>query len=190
KTDGTPMTVREALQDINNAIADRRNEVTSSFGPKTRFCLAFYEQAGFAQAPFDSATILARAQAVGIDALQSEQLLVAERGQAWLVPLASYPVGGSGLARAFGGSEWEPCMRPAPTLMEEGEPATAALAVQLGEGVCARARELAVWLFTIADARKRAADALAFNALAASWPEIQRHMASTKRGGTQGRLGQ
>jgi len=35
----------------------------------------------------------------------------------------------------------------------------------LGEGVCARARELAVRLDMIADAKKRPEDALVFNAL-------------------------
>lgn len=42
---------------------------------------------------------------------------------------------------------------------------------------------------TIAGARKRSQDALAFNALDASWPEIQRLMASMDRGGQQRRFG-
>ncbi|MEX0683365.1 MAG: DUF1156 domain-containing protein [Dehalococcoidia bacterium] len=188
RQDGKPVTVREALQDINNAVAAYRAERTSSFDERTRFCIDFYDQFGFAQAPFGDAQNLARAKNVGVNTLEDEDLLVAERGKAWLVPLKSYPAGIGGLERRFAGSAWEACMRLAATLQEEGEDATAALARQLGEGVCARARELAVWLFTIADARKRSQDALAFNALDASWPEIQRLMASMERG-TQGRLG-
>ncbi|MBI5949979.1 MAG: DUF1156 domain-containing protein [Chloroflexi bacterium] len=188
RQDGKPVSVREALQDINNAISAYRTERTSSFDPKTRFCIDLYDQFGFAQAEFDNATVLARAQAVGVDTLENEHLLVAERGKAWLVPLKSYPVGIAGLERRFAGSAWEACMRLAATLQEEGESAAAALARELGEGVCARARELAVWLYTIADARKRSQDALAFNALDASWPEIQRLLASADRGGQQGRL--
>lgn len=188
RQDGKPVTVREALQDINNAISAYRNERTSSFDPKTRFCIDFYDQFGFSEAQFDNATVLARAQAVGIDTLEREHLLVAEAGKAWLVALKSYPVGVAGLERAFAGSAWEACLRLAATLQEEGESATAALARELGEGVCARARELAVWLYTIADDRKRSQDALAFNALDASWPEIQRLLASMDRGGQQGRF--
>jgi putative DNA methylase len=188
RQDGKPVTIREALQDINNAISAYRTERTSSFDPKTRFCIDFYDQFGFAQAEFDNATILARAQAVGVDTLEDEHLIVAERGKAWLIPLKSYPAGVAGLERRFGGSAWEACMRLAATLQEEGEAATAALARELGEGVCARARELAVWLYTIADNRKRPQDALAFNALDVSWPEIQRLMASMDRGGQQGRF--
>lgn len=188
RQDGKPVTVREALQDINNAISAYRNERTSSFDPKTRFSVDFYDQFGFSEAQFDNATVLARAQAVGIDTLEREHLLVAEAGKAWLVALKSYPAGVAGLERAFAGSAWEACLRLAATLQEEGEAATAALARELGEGVCARARELAVWLYTIADARKRTQDALAFNALDASWPEIQRLLASMDRGGQQGRF--
>ncbi len=188
RQDGKPVTVREALQDINNAISAYRNERTSSFDSKTRFCIDFYDQFGFSEAAFDNATVLARAQAVGIDTLEREHLLVAEAGKASLVALKSYPVGIAGLERAFAGSAWEACMRLAATLQEEGESATAALARELGEGVCARARELAVWLYTIADARKRSQDAQAFNALDASWPEIQKLLAAGDRGGEQGRF--
>jgi putative DNA methylase len=188
RQDGKPVTVREALQDINNAISAYRTERTSSFDQRTRFCIDFYDQFGFSQADFDNATVLARAQAVGVDTLEREDLLLAERGKARLVQPASYPTGVAGLERRFRGSAWEACMRLAATLQEEGESATAALARQLGEGICARARELAVWLYTIADARKRTQDALAFNALDASWPEIQRLMASMDRGGETPRL--
>ena len=187
RQDGKPVSVREALQDINNAISAYRTERTSSFDPRTRFCIDFYDQFGFAEAEFDNATVLARAQGIGVDTLQNEQLLVAERGKAWLVGLKSSPSGVAGLERRFGGSVWEACLRLAVTLEEEGESATASLAHELGEGVCARARELALWLYTIADARKRPQDALAFNALDASWPEVQRRRAAMDLG-QQGQL--
>ena len=187
RQDGKPVSVRGALQDINNAISAYRMERTSSFDPRTRFCIDFYDQFGFSPAEFDNATVLARAQGIGVDTLQNEHLLVAERGKAQLVGLKSSPSGVAGLERRFGGSVWEACLRLAVTLEEEGESATASLAHGLGEGVCARARELALWLYTIADARKRPQDALAFNALDASWPEVQRRMAAMDLG-QQGQL--
>ena len=87
RQDGKPVTVREALQDINSAISAYRTERTSSFDPRTRFCIDFYDQFGFAEAEFDNATVLARAQGIGVDTLQNEHLLIAERGKAWLVGL-------------------------------------------------------------------------------------------------------
>ena len=81
RQDGKPVSVREALQDINNAISAYRTERTSSFDPRTRFCIDFYDQFGFAPAEFDNATVLARAQGTGVDTLQNEHLLVAEARQ-------------------------------------------------------------------------------------------------------------
>jgi putative DNA methylase len=188
RQDGKRVTVGDALQDINDSIASYRAERTSSFDPKTRFCLELYELFGFETAPYGDVDNLARTKNVSVAALQAEHLLVAEAGRSFLVPLRSYPAGVTELDRRFAGSTWEACLRLAATLQEEGEAATAALARELGEGVCARARELAVWLYTIADARKRTQDALTFNALDASWPEIQRLMAAMDRGGQQGRF--
>src|SRR5690606_34655082 len=107
------------------------------------------------------------------------------RGKASLVPFTSYPVGVAGVEQSFYGSAWEACMRLTATLMAKdsgGEPATAALATELGGGISARARELAVWLYTLAEAHHRTQDALGCNALDASWPEIQRLMANMERG--------
>ena len=180
RQDGSRVTVREALQEINAAIGAYRAERTAAFDPKTRFCIEFYDQFGFGQAEYDAAVLLARAQNVGVDALVSNHLLGAERGKAWLEPPASYPSGAGGLAaRPFGGSAWEACLRLAVTLREEGEAEAGALARALGEGNAARARELAVWLYTYANARRRAEDALLFNALDVSWPEIQRRAAAS-----------
>ena len=120
RQDGKPVSVREALQDINNAISAYRTERTSSFDPRTRCCIDFYDQFGFAEAEFDNATVLARAQGIGVDTLQSEHLLIAERGKAWLVGLKSSPSGVAGLERRFGGSVWKACLRLAVTLEEGG----------------------------------------------------------------------
>jgi putative DNA methylase len=188
RQDGKPVTVRDALADMNNAISTYRTERTSAFDQKTRFCVDFYDQFGFAPASYGDADNLARAKDVGVNVLEADQLLVAEAGKVWLVGMQSYPVGVAGLDRRFGGSAWEACMRLAATVEQEGESHAASLARELGEGICARARELAVWLYTIADARRRTQDAFAFNALDASWPEIQRLMAAMDRGGQQGRF--
>lgn len=188
RADGKAMSVREALRDINNAISTIRNEVLRHFDAETQFCVDWYEQFGFAVATFDDATKIARAKGVGVNTLEAQHLLEAERGRAYLVPLKSYPAGVAGLVeRPFGSSTWEACLRLTQTLLEHGEGATAALARELGEGLSARARELAVWLYTIADNKKRTADSLAFNSLDASWSEMQRQMASIDRG-QQGRL--
>jgi len=54
-----------------------------------------------------------------------------------------------------------------------GESAAAELVAKLGSRAEA-AREVAYRLYTICDRKKRAQDALSYNALVQSWPEISR----------------
>jgi putative DNA methylase len=50
------------------------------------------------------------------------------------------------------------------------------------------ARELAYRLYVIAERKKRAAEALAYNGLVQSWPEITRLAREGKQGAAQGAL--
>jgi putative DNA methylase len=58
-------------------------------------------------------------------------------------------------------------------LEADGESATASLAAKLNSKA-EIARELAYRLYTIAERKKRAAQALSYNGLVQSWPEIMR----------------
>jgi putative DNA methylase len=188
RQDGRPVTVREALADINDAIAAYRAERVSAFDGETRFCLDWYTQYGWAEGQYGDADNLARAYNVGPNAMERDGLLDAERGKVRLMSPGTYPVGIAGLAdRPFHGSAWEACLRLAVTLEKEGEAGAAVLVRALGEGAAARARELAVWLYTIADGKKRQEDAFLFNALDASWAGIQEQVARMNEG-QQGRL--
>ena len=63
-----------------------------------------------------------------------------------------------------------------------GESAAAALVAQLGSHA-ETARELAYRLYTLCERKKRAPEALSYNGLVQSWPEIQRlaHQGGTPR---------
>jgi len=58
-------------------------------------------------------------------------------------------------------------------LESEGEGAAAELAAKLGSKA-ETAREMAYRLYTLCERKKRAAEALSYNALVQSWPEIVR----------------
>jgi len=68
---------------------------------------------------------------------------------------------------------WEMVHQLIRALETGGEPAAAELVAKLG-GKADVARELAYRLYTICERKKRAAEALSYNALVQSWPEIQR----------------
>lgn len=183
RQDGRPVTVREALADINRAIAAYRTERMTAFDGESRFCLDWYTQYGWADGPYGDADVLARAYNVAPNAMERDGLLTAARGRVRLLAPGSYPPGVAPLAeRPFQGSAWEACLRLAVTLQQAGEAEAAALALALGEGVANRARELAVWLYTVANDRRRAEDAYLFNALDASWAAIQEQMARQSEG--------
>jgi putative DNA methylase len=59
-------------------------------------------------------------------------------------------------------------------LEDGGEGAAAALVSKLGAGRSAVARELAYRLYNICERKNRAAEALSYNSLVQSWPEIAR----------------
>jgi putative DNA methylase len=58
-------------------------------------------------------------------------------------------------------------------LESDGEPAAAGLVAKLGARAEA-ARELAYRLYALCERKKRAAEALSYNGLVQSWPEIMR----------------
>jgi putative DNA methylase len=99
RQDGRKVSVREALQDINNAIAAYRSERVSSFGGETRFCMDWYQQYGYAEGAYGDADNLARDYNVGPEAMQRDGLLTAARGRVSLERPATYPVGVAGLDR-------------------------------------------------------------------------------------------
>ncbi|MGC1723128.1 MAG: hypothetical protein WA746_29470 [Isosphaeraceae bacterium] len=68
---------------------------------------------------------------------------------------------------------WETVHQLIRALEKGGESAAAALVAKLG-GKAETARELCYRLYTICERKKRAAEALAYNALVQSWPEITR----------------
>ena len=68
--------------------------------------------------------------------------------------------------------------------LDKGEAAAAALVAKLGTKA-EIARELAYRLYTLCERKKRAQEALSYNALVQSWPEIIRLAGEMNRGGPQ-----
>ena len=68
---------------------------------------------------------------------------------------------------------WEVCQHLIRRLDEGGEQAAGDLLRKVG-GIGEIARDLAYRLYTLCERKKRAAEALSYNALVQSWPEITR----------------
>lgn len=175
---GDAMSVRTALQIINQAIEDYFTEREGELDADTQFCTRWFEQHGLSEGPFGDAETLAKAKNIGIDAMARNGVLAARAGKVRLQPLAYYLEGAEVYDPVADQrpTVWEACHYLIAALDSGGEAAAARLARRLG-GLAERARDLAYRLYDICDRKGWAEPALGYNALVSSWPEIQREAA-------------
>ena len=91
EADGTPMSVRSALQIINQELDLYFNEQDGELDSNSRFCVDFYTQYAFNDAKFGDADTLARAKNTSVATLQSKGVIKAEKGVAHLVDRDKLP---------------------------------------------------------------------------------------------------
>jgi putative DNA methylase len=170
--EGQPIPVRAALALINQVLDEALAEQEGDFDADTRFALAWFEQFGFAEGEFGVADVLARAKATAVDGVAEAGIVQSGRGKVRLLKPAELPADWD--PQADGRlTVWEMVHHLVRVLEAGGESAAATLVAQLGSQA-ETARELCYRLYTICERKKRAADAMAYNALVQSWPEIVR----------------
>lgn len=171
-TAGKPLTVREALALINQTLDEALAEQEGDFDADSRWALAWFEQQGFAEGEYGVAETLSKAKNTSVAGMVEAGILHSSRGKVRLLRPAELP------------ADWDPATDPRLTAWETvhhlvralesgGENAAAALVARLG-GKAEVARELAYRLYVICERKKRAQEALSYNALVQSWPEVER----------------
>jgi putative DNA methylase len=170
--EGKPLSVREALALINQILDEALAEQEGDFDADTRWALAWFEQSGFAEGEYGVAETLSKAKNTSVGGLVEAGILVSSRGRVRLLKPNELP------------TDWDPATDKRLTAWEMvhhlirvlesgGESAAAELATKLGTKA-ETARELCYRLYTLCERKKRAAEALAYNGLVLSWPEITR----------------
>jgi putative DNA methylase len=175
ETDGSPMDVRMALALINQTLDEVLAEQEGEFDADTRWALAWFDQFGFAEGPYGVAEMLSTAKNTSVKGLEEASVLTAKGGKVRLLSAKELP------------ADWNPAEDKRLTIWEivhqlirsldAGEQSAATLLrnVQaVSREKTEAARDLAYRLFNLSERRKRAADALSYNALVISWPEIAR----------------
>ena len=171
-TTGSPVTVREALALINETLDEVLTAQEGDFDADTRWALAWFEQHGFADGEYGDAETLSKAKNTTVFTLETFGVLRSKGGKVrLLIPLALRP-NWKPLAAARV-SAWLNLHQLIRIHDAGGEQAAAAVVRQLGS-VAETARELAYRLYAIAERTKRTREALWYNALVQSWPEIAR----------------
>jgi putative DNA methylase len=170
--EGKLVSVREALALINQTLDEVLAAQEGDFDADTRWALAWFDHVGFAEGEYGVAETLSKAKNTSIDALADAGILTSKAGKVRLLKPSDMPSG------------WDPSHENRLTVWEmvhhliriletTGEIGAAELFQNLGTRV-ETARELPYRLYTICERKKRAQEALSYNALVQSWPEISR----------------
>ena len=183
---GDAMTVREALSLINQTLDEVLAEQEGDFDADTRWALAWFEQSGFTEGDYGVAETLSTAKNTSVAGMVEAGVLRSGAGKVRLLrphelPVDWVPDSDSRLI------VWEAVHHLVRVHDKEGEDAAASLMSRLGPNAEA-ARELAYRLYRICDQKNRSQEALGYNALVQSWPEVARLAQQVVRP-TQGRMG-
>lgn len=182
--EGNPIPVRAALALINQVLDEALAEQEGDFDADTRWALAWFEQMGFEEGEFGIANVLAQAKNTGMDGLVEAGIIVSGKGKVRLVKPAELPANWDPTTDARL-TVWEMVHHLVRVLESGGEAFAAALVAKLGSQA-ETARELCYRLYTICERKKRANEAMAYNALVQSWPEIVRLAREMPRAVTPG----
>lgn len=165
------MRVRTALTLINQTLDEVLAEQEGDFDAETGWSVAWFDQYGFNDAPFGEAETLFKAKNTALNALIEAGIVKAGAGKVRLLRVDELP------------KSWDPHSDQRLTVWETvhhlirvlkaSESAAAELLAKLGTRG-EPARELAYRLYTICERRKRSAEALDYNSLVVSWPELVR----------------
>ncbi|MCY4258451.1 MAG: DUF1156 domain-containing protein [bacterium] len=172
EADGTVMTVRDALTAINSALDVVLAEQEVDFDPDTRWAVAWYSEFGFSAGSAGVAETLSKAKNTSIGGLVKAGVLHQQGNSCQL------------LSRDELAEDWDPTQDTRLTVWEVtqhlvhahetgGEIPAANLLHQV-DGLAEPARELTYRLYHTCERKNWASDALAYNALIQSWPEINR----------------
>ena len=170
--DGNPLTVRNALSLINQILDETLAEQSGNFDADTKWALTWFEQFGFAEGDYGVAEQLSTSKNTSVAGLVEGGILKSGSGRVRLLRPAELKANWDP-SKDRRVTTWETVHQLIKSLDETGELAAAHVVKKLGAEAEA-SRELCYRLYTICERKKRANDAMAYNALVQSWPEIIR----------------
>lgn len=167
ESDGSTMGVRQALALINQELDAVLNDAGDTTDAPSRFCVELYSDHGFDAAPYGEVDVLARAKNVELQKLVDAHVLEASRGRVRLLGRDELPVEGVRLT-----NQWLLCQALVRELESGGIDRCSSLAAQCNATRAEDARAMAYRLYNLADRKGWASEALLYNNLVTSWPQI------------------
>jgi len=178
ESDDSQMTVKSALQIINQQLDEFLSEQEGEFDADTRFALHWFAQNGYESGAFGDADNLARARGISVESVKHAGVAESAAGKVRI------------LKREELLEDWDPNTDPHLTIWEccqyliralenEGEHAAALLLKKMGADKAEDVKDLAYCLYDIcSNKRKDAKEATSYNALIAVWTELTRQAAT------------
>lgn len=180
EADGSPMTVRSALQLINRFIGE------DDFDHDTQFCLAWFEQHGWADGKYGDADVLARAKGTSVGGLVDAGVVESSAGNLRLLKWADMP-------RDWAPETdnrlavWEALHQVIRALNQDGETAAGQLLARMPDKT-AGLTALTYRLYTLCERQGWASEARAYNELQGAWIGIEQSSRQAGHIGSQSAL--
>ena len=169
EADGKPMSVRAALQIINQELDAFYNEQEGELDRESRFCVDLFSQYAFNNIKFGDADILARAKNTSVQALAEHGVLMAAKGQVRLKTRDELPES----VDTHESCTWLLTQQLARAMEVGGVKACAAIVLNIFGSNAEEAKALAYRLYTICERKNWAQEGYAYNNLVVAWPDIQ-----------------
>jgi putative DNA methylase len=176
--DDSPMSVREALTEINAALDEYLSQDEGDLDADSRFALTFFESFGYKEREFGDAENLAKARNLSVAGVAESGILRSVAGKVQLLQRSDLS-GDWDPTRDKRLCVWEATQQLIKRLEADGEASAAALLLQL-KGIsthgdlAANCRALAYRLYNHCEKTKQAEEARSYNGLVIAWPELER----------------
>jgi putative DNA methylase len=172
EADGAPMSVRTALALINQVLDETLTEQEGDFDAVTRFCVRWFSEFGWNEAPFGRADDLAKATNASLGLLERSGVFRASAGRARLLePIHMPPEWDPALDKEI--SVWEVAVRVAHALQTVGvEMAAEWMGAAASRVDMDAVKELSYLMYSICERKGWADSALLFNGLGTSWGDL------------------
>ena len=171
EADGSPMSVRTALQLINRFLAE------DDFDADSQFCLHWFDQYHWDSGKFGEADVLARAKGTSVDGVKQAGIISSAAGNVRLLKWSEYPTDWNPTSDSRL-PVWETLHQLIRVFQTEGESGAGSI-LSAVQSQSEAARQLAYRLYTLCERANLAEDARAYNDLITSWTGIESAAAKT-----------
>lgn len=169
EADGSELSIRKALQIINQELDAYFTEQEGAMDEVSRVCIALYSQYAFNELSFGEADVLARAKNTSIAALVRLELASAKQGSVHLLDRPELPA----FTARSEESLWLVTQQVVQALQEQGVEGCANIVSSLRRIAPDSVKALAYRLYSLADQKGWTQEAYVYNSLVVAWNDIQ-----------------